>query len=349
MADEGKEVALKKQDGSLIPLMPADAEGVYKVSKYLAASDLVPKSFGQKPENVFAAIMYGREIGVSAMQALSNIAVVNGRPSVWGELATALVRQSGTCESLNYKFEGEGIKLKCIAKGKRKGDAEAHEEVFSMEDAKLAGFADKDTYRKHPKDMLMWKALHRLFKFLWPDVLKGLSIQEVADDEPMREIGKVEIVKEESAAAPAKTEEKPEAPASDSDPEQPKKRGPGRPPKAEAQVPAPAAAEVSEGIPAEEEVESPIGVEPLTQTLVRVFGTIVGCTKHTDPDTQKTLGYSAKMETVEGEKKYAFKGYDEAVSAGKHKGKTVELFVDKKAVPFPGVDGTIEKCSPVSK
>lgn len=340
-------VTIRKNDNSLVPLIPTDAEGVFKVSQYLAKSDLVPKSFGQRPENVFAAIMYGREIGVSAMQALSNIAVVNGRPSVWGELATALVRQSGLCESLTYKFEGSGATLKCIATGKRKGDTESHTETFSMEDAKVAGFDKKDTYLKHPKDMLMWKALHRLFKFLWADVIKGISIREVADDIPMEEVGTVEIEAPEKAAAPAQPAEKPE---------EPKKRGPGRPPKAEptpeektTEAPPSPASEAIADIPGESPMEdAPAADETPATTLTRVFGTLMGCVKLTDPKTTKFVGYAVKVQTKEGEQKYMVGNYDEAVKMGPLKNKTVELFTEPLVEAIVGVAGRVVKYSGVN-
>ena len=344
-------VVIRKNNGGLVPLIPDDAEGVFKVSQYLAKSDLVPKSFGGRPENVFAAIMYGREIGATPMQSLSNIAVINGRPSIWGELATGLVRQSGLCESLNYKFEGTGATLKCIATGKRRGDTESHTEVFSMEDAKVAGLDKKDTYLKHPKDMLMWKALHRLFKFLWADVIKGLSIQEVAEDIPMEEVGHVEIEEPGKATTPA--------PA----PEEPEKGKPGRPAgsknkpkgttKAASMAPVAPAAEITDGIPAETEMDPPppakeeSSVAPATR-LVRVFGTLIGCVKLTDPKTMKFVGYAVKVLTKEGEQKFMVGNYDEAVKMSSFKNKTVELFTEPTSEAIAGVAGIVVKYGTVN-
>jgi len=329
MSEENKAVEIRKNSGAIVPLIPDDAEGVFKVSQYLAKSDLVPKSFGGRAENVFAAIMYGREIGVSGMQALSNIAVVNGRPSVWGELATALVRQSGLCETLNYKFTGEGATLKCIATGKRKGDPESHTEEFSMADAKLAGFDKKDTYLKHPKDMVMWKALHRLFKFLWPDVLKGIAIRQIAGDlsEEFPEAVNVEV-----EAAPAKA---PEAPA------EPKKRGPK--PRQEAQeAPAAPAAEALDEVPAEAS-EAPVEAEEPTQP-VRVTGTMIQAVKLVDfPDK-----YAAKVQTSEGEVRYLFENLAAAQAAKPLANRTVMMMVEPLDTPIAGVRGKIVKCEAVA-
>lgn len=365
---EENAVAIRKNNGSLVPLIPDDAEGVFKVSQYLAKSDLVPKSFGGRPENVFAAIMYGREIGVSAMQALSNIAVVNGRPSVWGELATALVRQSGLCESLTYKFEGTGATLKCIATGKRRGDTDSHTETFSMEDAKVAGFDKKDTYLKHPKDMLMWKALHRLFKFLWADVIKGISIREVAEDIPMEEVGTVVIEGPKKIEAPAPEKTAANTPAPEKT-EEPKKRGPGRPPKAETteepskDAPPSPASEALADIPGETELEAPATEEATATTLTRVFGTLMGCVKlamptaypaehakagQPHPDAGKFIGYAVKVQTKEGEQKFMVGNYDEAVKMGPLKNKTVELYIEPLTENVVGLMGKVARFAPVN-
>src|SRR5271169_5043266 len=60
-------------------------------SEYLAKSDLAPKDFKDKPANVLIALQMGAELGLPPMAALQNIAVINGRPSLWGDAALAVV------------------------------------------------------------------------------------------------------------------------------------------------------------------------------------------------------------------------------------------------------------------
>ena len=60
----------------------------------MAKSELVPKAFRNKPEDVLVAIQLGTEIGFAPMQALQSIAVINGRPSVWGDGFLALIMAS---------------------------------------------------------------------------------------------------------------------------------------------------------------------------------------------------------------------------------------------------------------
>jgi hypothetical protein len=116
------------------------------------------------------------------MSGIANAMVVNDRVSLWGDLVIAMVRRSPLCESLTVKFIGEGVALKCAVTGKRKGEAEPVTFTYSWTDAVTAGNALKDTYKKYPQDMVMWKAIHRLIKFLWPDILHGIAINVHGED-----------------------------------------------------------------------------------------------------------------------------------------------------------------------
>jgi hypothetical protein len=59
------------------------------------------------------------------MQALQNIAVINGKPSVYGDAAMALVLASPVCEGIEESIEDEGTPnpvAVCIAR--RKGETQ---------------------------------------------------------------------------------------------------------------------------------------------------------------------------------------------------------------------------------
>ena len=79
-------------------LSPQTFEQAMKFSQMLAESDLVPKDFRGKPGNCLIAMQWGSELGLKPLQALSNIAVVNGRAALWGDAVIALVRSSPLCE-----------------------------------------------------------------------------------------------------------------------------------------------------------------------------------------------------------------------------------------------------------
>ena len=57
-------------------------EDAYRIAKLIASSELVPPLYRDKPANVLLAIEYGRRLNIGELQALQNIAVVNGKPCI---------------------------------------------------------------------------------------------------------------------------------------------------------------------------------------------------------------------------------------------------------------------------
>ena len=56
---------------------------MWRFAKMVAASGLAPKGL-ERPEAIVIALQLGAEIGLSPMAALQSVAVINGRPSVYG-------------------------------------------------------------------------------------------------------------------------------------------------------------------------------------------------------------------------------------------------------------------------
>ena len=53
-------------------------------------------------------------IGLAPIQALQNIAVINGKPSIYGDALLALVRKDPRCMGEEEKIEGENENMKAI-------------------------------------------------------------------------------------------------------------------------------------------------------------------------------------------------------------------------------------------
>ncbi|MFW8695518.1 hypothetical protein ACOI9Y_33635, partial [Mesorhizobium japonicum] len=99
---------------------------------------IVPNDFANNPGNILVAIQWGMELGLQPMQAMQNIAVINGRPSLWGDAVIALARSSPLCEYIYESDDGETATCRV----KRRGEEE-QVRTFSMADAKLAGLVGK--------------------------------------------------------------------------------------------------------------------------------------------------------------------------------------------------------------
>jgi hypothetical protein len=151
----------------------------------LANSNLVPKNYAGKPLDILVAIQWGTEIGLAPMQALQNISVINGKPSVYGDAAMALVQAHPACEGVEEFFEGEGTPnpvAVCIAHRRGRKPVTAR---FSVEDAKRAGLWNKQgPWTSYPKRMLQMRARGFALRDAFPDALKGLITTEEAADYP---------------------------------------------------------------------------------------------------------------------------------------------------------------------
>jgi len=154
-------------------------------SEMLAGSSMVPKAYQGKPQDILVCVQWGYEIGLAPMQALQNIAVINGKPSVYGDAALALVQASSVCESIEETIEGEGTANPvaiCIA---RRVGRPAVIAKFSVEDAKRAGLWGKQgPWQAYPKRMLQMRARGFALRDAFPDVLRGLITAEEAADYP---------------------------------------------------------------------------------------------------------------------------------------------------------------------
>jgi hypothetical protein len=170
--------------------------------KFLANSDLVPKDYRNHPENVFVAIQLGAELGIAPMQALSGIAVINGRGAVWGDLLLAIVQAHPAYEEHKEVIEGTGDARAARFEIKRKGQA-WYKYTFSVADAKKAGLWEKaGPWKQYPDRMLQMRARGFGCRDKFADALKGIiSAEEASDYEVIQ--GEPLVEQSKSSSAPA--------------------------------------------------------------------------------------------------------------------------------------------------
>lgn len=163
-------------------------DDAYRFAKMVSNSDFAPKDFKGKPESCMLAIQHGSEVGLSPMQSLQSIAVINGRPTIWGDAALALVQSSPVCEYVREYTEGEGDALTAVCEAKRRGYPQPTVTRFSMADAKRAGLAGKaGPWTQYPARMLTLRARGFALRNAFADALRGLITAEEAQDYPTPE------------------------------------------------------------------------------------------------------------------------------------------------------------------
>lgn len=154
---------------------------------YTGRASLMPNV--DRPEKVFAILLAGMEIGLAPNQALDSIMMgKNGRLSIWGDGALALVRASGLLESIEEWVDGEGEARTGHCKATRKGEKERHY-TFSIADANRAGLIERARGKNgdgpwitYQDRMLVMRPRGFLLRDVFPDVLRGLITAEEAQD-----------------------------------------------------------------------------------------------------------------------------------------------------------------------
>lgn len=191
------EITTQKQTFSLAP---KDLDEAMRFADMLASASIVPKDYIGKPGNVLVAIQWGMELGLQPMQAMQSIAVINGRPSLWGDAMLALVKAHPAFEWI--KEDCDGNIATCTVK--RRGEPEVTQS-FSLEEAKKAGLTGKQgPWTQYPKRMLQMRARGFALRDAFPDALRGVVSAEEARDTPAeRDMGAAEVVSSRPAAPAA--------------------------------------------------------------------------------------------------------------------------------------------------
>ncbi|ODN41085.1 recombinase RecT [Piscirickettsia litoralis] len=166
-------------------LAPTSFEGALQFAEMIAQSGLCPSSYRGKTNDVFIAMQMGAEIGLQPMQAIQNIAVINGKPTVYGDALMAIVRSHPDCESVKEGYD-ESKKL-CWCKVKRKGQDE-QVRYFSMQDAEQAGLLGRGPWKQYTRRMLQMRARSWALRDVFADALCGFMPREEAEDYEVKDI-----------------------------------------------------------------------------------------------------------------------------------------------------------------
>lgn len=127
-------------------------------------------------------MQYGLELGLSLMQSIQGIAIINGKPAIWGDHMMGIVLASGKLKDITEEESGtfpDDTYIKtCIAKR----DGITVSRSFSVNDAKEAKLWGKMIWRLYPKRMMTMRARSWALRDLFADILIGIvAIEEAID------------------------------------------------------------------------------------------------------------------------------------------------------------------------
>jgi len=195
---------------SVFDMTPKNMEEAEKFSEMIANSAICPPDYKGKPGDILVCMQMGSEVGLKPMQSLQNIAVINGRPSIWGDAIPALIKIHPKFISMEEWFD-ENLEI-AYCTITRKGEP-PHTQQFSKADAVTAGLAGKNTYKAYLRRMLQMRARSWAARDTFPDAMKGLSVVEEAYDipenekpithAPARDMGEAVVVEDKPASRTA--------------------------------------------------------------------------------------------------------------------------------------------------
>lgn len=195
--------------GFALALNPTTAEQAMKTAEWMSKSDLVPKGYHGKPHDIVIAAAMGARLGLDPFSALAGIAVVNGRPTLWGDAMLAVCQQRPDWGGMTVEWDGDADALACTVTIMRKGHG-PYASTFGIADAKTAGLWKKQgPWTQYPRRMLELRARSYALRGAFADALAGFHAREEVDDEPKD--AEVMSVRDAAASpAPAKRRTAPE-------------------------------------------------------------------------------------------------------------------------------------------
>lgn len=161
-----------RNEAQLVPVSEAPITMV--TMEMLSKGPTVPERYKNQPKDMWAAALYGRELGLPPMQSIHQIYLIDGTASMKAAAMSALVFARG--HELRTKTSLKGAEVTAWRR-----DPYTHElnEVgqvnFGPEDAERAGLANKSAYKKYPMAMYAARAQSMACRLFFGDVLAGIT------------------------------------------------------------------------------------------------------------------------------------------------------------------------------
>lgn len=154
------------------------------VAETLSKSSMIPNSYKGKPDDIFVAMAMGYQLGFPVEQSLQDIAVINGRPCVWGDGLLALAINHPDFEDIKEEpIYNKNVVTGYVCTVIRKGHI-PHSKTFTIQDAEHAGLLKKGgAWASYPERMLQLRARSFALRDKFADALRGLRVAELEKED----------------------------------------------------------------------------------------------------------------------------------------------------------------------
>lgn len=181
--EEKKEMVPVNQVFSNFPSQ-AEWNTINQIATVLKQGGVLPKSIDTLPKLV-VALQAGRELGLQPIEAMNSLYFVNGKVAMYGEAVPLQIMRAGH----NIEW-GECNKETATVTITRGDNGNSMTQTFTMAEAQERGYTSNPIYKKYPENMLKWRVLGMVAKFICPDALKGIGIKEDMQAEVVDKGGK---------------------------------------------------------------------------------------------------------------------------------------------------------------
>jgi hypothetical protein len=182
------QIVQTKEDESF--LSEKNFDHAFRMAKMISTTQLIPKAYQNKPADVLVAFEFGRSLGLGRLQAVQNIAVINGKPCLWGDAMLAVCQGHPDFDYIKETpITGENGDVTgyacCI---KRKSYPESTTRSFTVDDAKKAGLWGKNTWAAYPARMLQLRSRGFALRDTFADALSGVRLAEEVQDYQIKDV-----------------------------------------------------------------------------------------------------------------------------------------------------------------
>jgi hypothetical protein len=185
-------------NGGTLTLSPA--QDPVKLGQVLAASGFFADS--RSAAQAAVKVMAGAELGFPPIASMTGVYIVKGRVTLSANLIAAAIKRSDKYDYRVKTHSAEACVIEFIEGNRTIGVSE-----FTMDDAKSAGLAGSDTYKKHPRNMLFARAISNGAKWYCPDVFGGpIYTPDELGEEVDPETGEIQNYTPPPAAEPEPVE-----------------------------------------------------------------------------------------------------------------------------------------------
>lgn len=187
-----------------------ELDAAHAIATKLVVTPFAPAHFKNKPADAAAAILTGHELGLSPMAALRSIFMISGTPGLYAKAMVAVAQSRG-----HQVHVVEQSDERVVVRGRRRGEAEVYETVWTPERVKTAGLESNAKYRTSRQQMMVARGQAEIARQVASDALHGVpySVEELEDLPPIRATAAVDRPRPATLAeiiAPTSPEPEPE-------------------------------------------------------------------------------------------------------------------------------------------